>query len=199
MRTRYVVDGWGEGELWTGDGVVLAHDFDFEAVSDTEGDDASASFSADSYRGVDDGSVSPSTRALSACGEIGDELRPVSLDEKRCLTPVALAQRLHAFLHGTDVDLADVPLDLSSSTPFQRAVTNALRAVPRGEVVTYGELAAIAGYPRAGRAVGTVCANNRFMFFVPCHRVVGSNGLGGYGTAGIGVKRRLLALEGVVL
>ena len=75
----------------------------------------------------------------------------------------------------------------------------ALRALPRGEVVSYGEVAALAGYPGAARAVGTYCAHNRFMFLVPCHRVVGANGLGGYGAAGLGVKRRLLALEGVAL
>ncbi|MBA2642236.1 MAG: MGMT family protein, partial [Actinobacteria bacterium] len=51
----------------------------------------------------------------------------------------------------------------------------------------------------AQRAVGTFCARNRFMFLLPCHRVVGSAGIGGYGSAGVGVKRRLLALEGVSL
>ena len=115
------------------------------------------------------------------------------------LDPGVLAARVRAFLAGDDVSLADVPLDLSSSTPFQRDVVVALRAVPRGEVVSYGELAALAGHPRAGRAVGTVCATNRFMLFVPCHRVVASDGIGGYGSAGVGVKRRLLALEGVSL
>ena len=65
--------------------------------------------------------------------------------------------------------------------------------------VAYGELASLAGYPGAGRAVGTFCARNRFMLLVPCHRVVGATGLGGYGSAGPGVKRRLLALEGVRL
>ena len=98
-----------------------------------------------------------------------------------------------------DVSLADVPLDLSAGTAFQRDVVSTLRGVPRGEVVSYGELAALAGYPRAGRAVGTVCATNHFMLFVPCHRVVASDGIGGYGSAGVGVKRRLLALEGISL
>jgi len=59
------------------------------------------------------------------------------------------------------------------------------------------ELAALAGHPGAQRAVGTFCAHNPFAFLLPCHRVVGSNGIGGYGSAGIAVKRRLLALEGV--
>ena len=70
--------------------------------------------------------------------------------------------------------------------------------MPRGEVVTYGELAALAGFPGAARAAGSFCARNRFALIVPCHRVVGAAGIGGYGTTGTGVKRRLLALEGVV-
>ncbi len=88
---------------------------------------------------------------------------------------------------------------MSWTTPFQRAVADALRGVPRGEVVTYGELAALAGYPGAARAAGSFCAGNRFAFLVPCHRVVGAAGIGSYGRTGVGVKRRLLALEGVVL
>ena len=100
---------------------------------------------------------------------------------------------------GDDASLGDVPLDLDWTTPFQRAVADALRLVPRGEIVSYGELAALAGYPGAARAVGSFCATNRFMFLIPCHRVVGAAGIGGYGSAGVDVKRRLLALEGVRL
>jgi methylated-DNA-[protein]-cysteine S-methyltransferase len=126
-------------------------------------------------------------------------LAPVSLDRVRCLTPGELAERLSSFLAGEDVSLADIPLHLEWATPFQRSVAEILRKVPRGEVVSYGELAALAGYQGAARAVGTFCAGNRFMFFVPCHRVVGAGGIGGYGSAGVGVKRRLLELEGVRL
>ncbi len=110
-----------------------------------------------------------------------------------------LVERLLAFFRGEEVDLGDVELDLSWATPFQRAVADSLRAVPRGEVVSYGELAALAGHPGAQRAVGTFCARNRFMLLVPCHRVVGAVGIGPYGSAGVSVKRRLLALEGVTL
>jgi methylated-DNA-[protein]-cysteine S-methyltransferase len=113
--------------------------------------------------------------------------------------PAELVELVAAFLRGEPVALADVPLDLSATTPFERAVLDALRSVPRGEVVTYGELAALAGHPGAGRAVGTVCARNRFAFLVPCHRVVAAGGIGSYGSAGVAVKRRLLALEGVEL
>jgi methylated-DNA-[protein]-cysteine S-methyltransferase len=107
-----------------------------------------------------------------------------------------LPARFAAFLAGEPDSFDDVEIDLSWATPFQRATAEALRGVPRGEVVSYGELAALAGYPGAARAVGTFCAGNRFAFLVPCHRVVAANGIGGYGPDGNDVKRRLLALEG---
>ncbi len=109
----------------------------------------------------------------------------------------ALRDRLIAYFHGERTDFADVELDLGWCTPFQRALTEALRNVPYGETVTYGGLAALAGHPRAQRAVGTFCARNRFAIVVPCHRVLGSGSLGGFGDLGVGYKRRLLALEGV--
>jgi methylated-DNA-[protein]-cysteine S-methyltransferase len=93
----------------------------------------------------------------------------------------------------------DVAVDESGLSPFQRELLAALRAVPWGEVVSYGELAARAGRPRAARAAGTFCAGNQHALVVPCHRVIASDGIGGYGSTGIAVKRRLLALEGVEL
>jgi O-6-methylguanine DNA methyltransferase len=90
-------------------------------------------------------------------------------------------------------------IDLEGYTTFQLAVVEALRRVPYGEVVTYGELAALAGRPNAQRAAGSVCAQNRFPLVVPCHRVVSATGIGGYGPSGVEVKRRLLRLEGVSL
>jgi len=110
-----------------------------------------------------------------------------------------LIPRVHAFLRGEDVSFADVALDLEWATPLQRSIVDALRAVPRGEVVSYGELAALAGRPGAPRAAGAVCARNPFAFVVPCHRVVAAHGIGGYGATGVAIKRRLLALEGVEL
>jgi methylated-DNA-[protein]-cysteine S-methyltransferase len=104
--------------------------------------------------------------------------------------------RIHGFFAGEHTALADLPLDLGGCTPFQLDVAGALRRVPWGEVVAYGELAALAGYPRAGRAVGTFCAQNRYFLFLPCHRVVGASGIGSYGSLGIPYKRRLLQLEG---
>jgi len=97
---------------------------------------------------------------------------------------------------GEPVSFADVPIDLDWCTPFQRSLVDAARSIPRGETVTYGELAALAGRPNAARAAGTFCAHNRFGLVVPCHRVVAAAGLGSYGSLGVDYKRRLLALEG---
>ena len=108
-----------------------------------------------------------------------------------------IGARLAAFFAGEPDDFADVELDLDDGFYGDCAV--ALRAVPRGQVVTYGELAALAGRPGAARAAGTFCARNRLGPFVPCHRVVAFDGIGSYGSLGIDYKRRLLALEHVTL
>jgi len=107
-----------------------------------------------------------------------------------------LVQRIHTFFAGEPVAFDDVELDLEWCTPFQAAVARALRTVPWGDTVSYGELAERAGYPRAGRAAGSFCAANKFFLLVPCHRVVASDGVGSYGPSGLGTKRRLLRLEG---
>jgi methylated-DNA-[protein]-cysteine S-methyltransferase len=107
-----------------------------------------------------------------------------------------VVERLQAYLAGEPVSLMDVDVDLEYETPFLERCALALRDVPRGEVVTYGELAALAGAPGAARAAGSFCARNRLGLFVPCHRVVGAVGLGSYGSLGIEYKRRLLVLEG---
>jgi O-6-methylguanine DNA methyltransferase len=82
------------------------------------------------------------------------------------------------------------------ASDFRARVLAIVRRIPRGRVTTYGDVAALAGAPRAARAVGTVmrtCRDPR----VPCHRVVAaSGGLGGYG-AFLHVKRDLLRAEGL--
>ena len=108
-----------------------------------------------------------------------------------------IGDRLSSYFAGDSVAFADVDLDISWCTPFQRDVAEALQGVPRGETITYGELAALAGHPGAHRAAGTFCAQNRFPIVLPCHRVVAVGGLGGYGALGPAYKQRLLALEGV--
>lgn len=114
------------------------------------------------------------------------------------LTNHPLARRFEAYFRGERIAFEDVPLDLGWCTPFQLAVAGALRAIPYGETVTYGELAALAGHPGAQRAVGTFCARNRFALVLPCHRVVAADAIGPYGSLGVEYKRRLLELEGAL-
>jgi methylated-DNA-[protein]-cysteine S-methyltransferase len=106
---------------------------------------------------------------------------------------------LSGYLEG-DTTTLDLPVDLQlMPAPFRRLVLETLhREVPRGQTVSYGELAARAGNPRAARAVGTACARNPIPLVVPCHRVLpGSGGIGNYG-GGPERKRALLELEGVL-
>ena len=104
---------------------------------------------------------------------------------------------MQRFFAGEAEALGDVPLVLERG--FYGDCARVLRGVPRGEVVTYGELAALAGRPGAARAAGTFCARCDLSPFVPTHRVVSASGVGPYGDLGTGYKRRLLALEGLDL
>ncbi|NLX57440.1 MAG: MGMT family protein [Planctomycetaceae bacterium] len=112
-----------------------------------------------------------------------------------------LVERLQALAVGTPDDFLDVELDLSDRTAFQRAVLEQCRRIPRGQVSTYSQLAARAGFPGAARAVGNVLAANRVPLIVPCHRVVGASGkLGGFSAPqGLDMKRQLLQLEGALV
>lgn len=88
----------------------------------------------------------------------------------------------------------DLPLKLEG-TPFQIEVWNALKEIPYGKTISYGELARRIDRPKAVRAVGAANGQNPISIIVPCHRVIGSNGsLTGYG-GGLKNKEALLALE----
>ena len=90
--------------------------------------------------------------------------------------------------------------DLRSLTPFQHNVLTTVQKVPRGEYLTYGELARRIGKPGAARAVGQALGNNPIPVLIPCHRVLASDGsLGGYsGRGGVQTKAALLRLEGAI-
>ena len=102
-----------------------------------------------------------------------------------------------AFFSCAADDFADVRLRIDDG--FYGECARALRRVLRGEVVTYGELAALAGRPGAARAAGTFCARCELAPFLPVHRVVAADGIGSWGELGTDYKRRLLELEGVLL
>ena len=91
------------------------------------------------------------------------------------------------------------PLDLRAGTSFQQRVWAALRKIPTGRTKSYTEVASAIGSPRAVRAVGGACGANPIPLLVPCHRVLASGGkLGGF-SGGLDWKRRLLAIEGILL
>jgi methylated-DNA-[protein]-cysteine S-methyltransferase len=91
----------------------------------------------------------------------------------------------------------DIPIDWRLHDGFGRRVLKATARIPFGEVLSYADVAAKAGSPRAYRAAGNALGSNRMPIVVPCHRVVASGGkIGGY-TGGIERKEYLLHLEGV--
>jgi AraC family transcriptional regulator of adaptative response/methylated-DNA-[protein]-cysteine methyltransferase len=104
----------------------------------------------------------------------------------------AFADAIARAIEGDAVPL-DLPLDVAGSR-FQNRVWQALRAIPRGEVRGYGEIAAAIGAPSAVRAVANACGANPVAVAIPCHRVVARSGLGGY-RYGVERKRTLLARE----
>jgi methylated-DNA-[protein]-cysteine S-methyltransferase len=104
---------------------------------------------------------------------------------------------LQAHVAGKPQDFSGAPLDTSSSPPFLLRVWRAAQAIPPGQTLTYGELARLAGSPRAARAVGRAMATNPWPILVPCHRVFGRSGFGDYSaSSGLATKLRLLWREG---
>lgn len=103
-----------------------------------------------------------------------------------------LLDRIAAALDGGEMPTLTPP-----GTDFQRAVWQALRAIPRGETRSYGAIAKSLGRPGAARAVGAACKANPIARLIPCHRAVGHNGglVGFTAPGGVATKRRLLADE----
>ena len=117
-------------------------------------------------------------------GECVDDDHPVIRDT---------AEQLAAYFDGS-LHAFDLPLD-PVGTPFQLAAWHALRSIPYGETITYGEQAARMGDRRKARAVGAANGRNPLSIVVPCHRVIGRDGsLTGF-AGGLDVKRALLDLE----
>jgi methylated-DNA-[protein]-cysteine S-methyltransferase len=183
--TPYEAAGWGVGEVWVDGARLVWH----ELPQPSLGTRARARRTP-ALQGGGDRPPPSRSRLPSKHARIEDGTAPRTHE---------LIHRFEAYFEGRRVDFDDVELELDGWTSFQRDVVDALRRVPYGEVVSYRDLARLAGYPRAQRAAGTFCARNRFGIVVPCHRVVASNGLGSYGSLGTAYKQRLLALEGVTL
>ena len=83
-------------------------------------------------------------------------------------------------------------------TLFQQRVWKVLAGIPYGEALTYGQVAELAGYAKAYRAVGNAVGKNPILIAIPCHRVKAANGLGGF-SAGIENKKFLVALENIII
>lgn len=133
---------------------------------------------------------------LEASGQGLRHLSPTARREPEAqdaLLREAIAQ-LRAYFSGA-LQRFSLPLD-PQGTAFQRKVWTALSQVPYGKVVTYGQLAQAINRPGACRAVANAVGRNPLMILLPCHRVVASNGLGGF-TGGLAIKRALLSLEQV--
>lgn len=130
--------------------------------------------------------------AQAVAAELAGE-RTVTSDAARC-EPVA--RQLAEYFAGERRSF-DLPL-APEGTEFQRAVWDALSAIPYGRTMGYGELARGLGRPAASRAVGRANGANPIPVIVPCHRVIGAQGdLTGYG-GGLERKRFLLRLEGAL-
>jgi methylated-DNA-[protein]-cysteine S-methyltransferase len=147
----------------------------------------------------------------SPCGPLtlvahGDALAGVYMTDHRHQPPVErfgprtrlkvldqAAEQLAAYFTG-ESNTFEVALH-AAGTPFQQRVWQALRTIPYGETVTYGQLAELLGQPTASRAVGLANGRNPISIIVPCHRVIGADGsMTGYG-GGVARKRWLLDFE----
>jgi methylated-DNA-[protein]-cysteine S-methyltransferase len=120
-----------------------------------------------------------------------DGKRPSSDDARRT---AAARRQIQAYFNGRRREFA---LSLSpSGTPFQKRVWAVLEKIPFGKTLSYGEVAAKIGFPKAARAVGRACGTNPICLIVPCHRVIGADGsLTGF-AFGEKIKRQLLEHEG---
>ncbi len=186
----YTAEGWGVGEVWHDGTRLVWHELPRPLAASSIGTRARARTRAcetPSQGGVDHPPPSESTIPANR-----SRVRRRSVPKLE-----SLLGRLQEYFDGARIEFSDVEIEVEGWTQFQRDVLAALRGVPYGEVVSYSDLARLAGYPRAQRAAGTFCARNRFPLVVPCHRVVSANGLGAYPGLGVDYKRRLLGLEGV--
>ena len=109
----------------------------------------------------------------------------------------AAKRELLAYFAGAPTDFADLTLD-PHGTPFQLRVWQELQRIPRGQAISYKELAHRVGNPKATRAVGQANGRNPIPLIIPCHRVIAADGsLGGY-SSGLDRKRWLLRHEGAM-
>ena len=134
--------------------------------------------------------------AEGICGLRFTDGRPEHEDKEAPAWVLEAIRKLMAHLAGHHQDLSSVPLDLTDLTPFQRQVAGILRTTQPGQIISYGEVALLAGRPGAARAVGQAVKGNPILILVPCHRVVAASGPGGWSAFGSPERKaHLLELE----
>lgn len=108
-----------------------------------------------------------------------------------------LVEAVADYFAGRRFSFSDIPLALGNCSEFTRTVLEGCRTIPYGQTVTYRQLAANIGRPKAIRAVAQALARNPIPILIPCHRVIGSDGsLRGFSAGGgINTKRKLLLME----
>jgi len=140
--------------------------------------------------------VSAAMRSESAAEFEGWFRNEIGRQLVRVDPPADLAAKIEDQLEGR----RRLRFDLRGLTPFSQAVLHKTLEISRGQVRPYGWIAREIGHPAAVRAVGTALANNPIPYFIPCHRVIRSDGvIGNYGGGGPEAKRDILTLEGVQL
>lgn len=107
----------------------------------------------------------------------------------------AVEAKVGAYFEGDLAALDDVAVEYRVSGPFRHKAWDAMRAVKAGSTISYTELAATAGNPKAVRAAGSACATNPIALFVPCHRIIRSDGSSHGFLYGLECKATLLAHE----
>ena len=126
----------------------------------------------------------------------GNRIKRIFFSHDAPERPCSLAEEIAVYLEQRG-PCPQADLDLSLCTDFQKRVYAVVRSIPRGETMTYGQVAELAKSPGAARAVGRAMAANPFAILIPCHRVLAKDGPGGY-AYGQDIKERLLRLEGQI-
>ncbi len=108
---------------------------------------------------------------------------------------LAVARVLIRYFEGRRIEIPWDCMDLSRRTSAQQAVYRTVGRIPFGQTASYGQVARMAGLPRAARFVGTTMATNPYPILIPCHRVIKSDGSPGRFGGGTALKVRMLALE----
>ncbi len=129
---------------------------------------------------------------LSSQGDDAVKLPALPLEHEKHLK--SLKKSLLERLKGGRIEMDWNEFDLEGAGDFHQRVWKAMLYIPFGETATYAEVARDAGSPLAFRACGQACGANRILIFIPCHRVVSSTGLGGFGY-GLDWKKNFLAME----